>query len=205
MDKYKKINYGFTLVELLVSMSVLLVIAGISTGIFVSVITGQKKIFSDQEIQGQLGYALEYMGKAMRMAGKDLTGDCLGAQGRNYLLTKYSISKQAYMGIKFINQSDNDACQEFYLDFDENDPLKPAVIKMIKGTDAPLSLTSDKIRINFLEFIINGDTSGSIYYSSETDNTQPRITILMDAVLNTGTNNSLKIQTTVSQRNLNIE
>src|SRR3989339_453028 len=137
--KYQK---GFTLIELLVSMSVLLVISGISASLFVSAILEQRRILAKQGLYGQLSYALEYMSKAMRMAGRDLTGDCLGGQGRNYLLTRQdTFGSGEYLGIKFINQSDNNICQEFFLD----NSSTPAILKVIKGSESPVALTSDKI------------------------------------------------------------
>jgi prepilin-type N-terminal cleavage/methylation domain-containing protein len=202
MKKYKKISAGFTLIELLVSMSVLLAISGISAGIFVSAILEQKRILARQGLYGQLSYALEYMSKSMRMAGRDLTGDCLGVQGRNFLLTNQDTSGSGeYLGIKFINQSDNNICQEFFLDKSE----VSTILKVVRGLEAPVALTSDKIKINSLRFIINNNTDDNTIFSSfETDNIQPKITILLDAELVELPNQPIKIQTTVSQRNMNI-
>jgi prepilin-type N-terminal cleavage/methylation domain-containing protein len=202
--KYQK---GFTLIEMMVSVSILLIISGISVSIFVSVILGQRKILANQELYNQLSYALEYMSKSMRMAGKELSleeDSCLGVQGRSYLLTKPdTFGSGEYLGIKFINQSDNNICQEFYLEKDNNDPSKPAVIMVVRGSEAPIALTSNKINVNSLRFIINGDPSK--HYSSDDDGIQPRVTILLGANLLDSSNVSAKIQTTISQRNLNIK
>ncbi len=204
--RFIKSKLGFTLIELLVSISVLVIVSGISVSIFISVIQGQKKIFSDQEAYGQLGYVLEYIGKPLRMAGKDISnaGDCLEAPGRNYLLTRYNEDLGFYTGIKFINQSDNNSCQEFYLDVDELNNL--GTIKAIKDGQDPISLTSDKIDIESLGFIINGNIENVILnYSSEDDEIQPRVTILIRALLVSNPNDIIKLQTTISQRNLNIK
>jgi len=204
--KYMKYQKGFTLIELLVSMSVLLVISGISASLFVSAILEQRRILARQGLYGQLSYALEYMSKSMRMAGRDLTGDCLGAEGRNFLLTRQDTAGSGeYLGIKFINQSDNNICQEFFLDKDEADLSKPAILKVARDLETPIALTSNKIKINSLRFIINSNVGGgTITYSSETDDIQSRITILLDAELVELISQPIKIQTTVSQRNINI-
>lgn len=210
MRKYKKISAGFTLIELLVSMSILLLVSGVSASLFVSAVSEQKRILSRQGLYGQLSYALEYMSKSMRMAGRDLTGDCLGEQGRNFLLTRQdTFGSGEYLGIKFINQSDNNICQEFFLDKSG----EVAILKVVRGLDAPVALTSNKIKINSLRFIINSNldnsnicSSGIITgpCSSEIDNIQPRITILLDAGLIESNSQAIKIQTTVSQRDMNI-
>ena len=62
---------GFTLIEVLVSISVLLVISGVAVSIFLSVVMGQRTILANQDLSGQLSYSLEYMSKALRMASKD--------------------------------------------------------------------------------------------------------------------------------------
>lgn len=198
-------NRGFTLIELLVSMSVLLIISAVSTSLFVSVFLAQKKMFSAQELSGQLSYALEYMSKSLRMAGRDMigtvgSGGCLGEEykGYNYALTR--LEDGNYSGIKFVNKSDNDTCTEFYLD--KTNPLNP-IIKEIKNSGEPIALTSEKTQINSFYFVING--TKNISGSSESDNTQPRVTIFLDASLPDSQSRPIKIQTTISQRNINIK
>lgn len=187
---------GFTLIELLVSMSVLSIVCGVAVAIFISAISEQRRIFSDKEIRGQLDYALEYMSRALRMASRDFTGECLGEQDKNYLLTHQdTLDTGSYLGIKFINQSNNNICQEFYLDKSGPTPIIREVKTISGGSATSSSLTSEKIKINSLKFIVAGQ--------SDTD--QPRVTIILDASLSGNATKSSKIQTTVSQRNLNIK
>jgi hypothetical protein len=183
---------------------------GSAVGMFLSVVKHQKIIIAEQELLNQLSYAIESISKALRMARRDNIGDCLkdtsGDIGYNYMLTRYDIGLGKYRGIKFINQSDMDslgreACQEYYLDTD-------GVLKEIKQyypTDPinPIAITSTKLEINSLEFVINGEKNkqGSRY----TEKVQPRVTIFMDiGVLGDNSKPLGKIQTTVSQRNLNV-
>lgn len=192
---------GFTLIELLVSMSVLLVVSSVAVSLFISAVNEQKRILAKGELSGQLNYALEYMSKGLRMAKRDLTGDCLGQDyvGHNYLLTNFENGN--YLGIKFINSSDDNACQEFFLD-NKTDPLNP-VIKETKNGSLPIAITPEKVKINFLYFLINGNKSSIVF--TDLDGTQPRITVFLDANLVLQTEISAKVQTTISQRNLNIK
>ena len=197
---------GFTLVELIVVIAVLLFVVGTAVGIFISIAQHQRIILSEQELLNQASFVLERMSKALRVAGKDLTGECLGFRGYNYLLTRPDLSTSTYMGIKFINQSDNNACQEFYL---EN-----SVLKEIKNNNPWVALTSDKFMINSIRFGINGGNGcygvNCVDSSKESDGIQPRITIYLDVQTKIKGDDgqpiqpAKKIQTTISQRDLNV-
>jgi prepilin-type N-terminal cleavage/methylation domain-containing protein len=198
-----KFQRGFTLIEVVVVMSIFFVIVGTAVGIFISVISGQKRILSEQALLNQASYITEYMSKSLRMASKDLSGACLGEdyQGYNYLLTRYDSIEGAYRGIKFINQLDNNACDEFYFD---NIDQENTFLKEIKNNGSAVSLTSDKVIVEYARFVING--KDSIQGSFEEDGIQPRVTISF-GFKHKGDKNqpSVKIQTTVSQRDLNVK
>ncbi len=198
---------GFTLIELIVVMAVFLFIIGTALAIFISIVSHQRIILAQQELLRQASYAIEYMTKGLRMAGKDLGNTCLGSEpycansdctGYNYALTRYDSSEQIYRGIKFINQSDNNACQEFFLD--NSDPQNP-ILKEIKKyqqseIDNPVPLTSTNLKINSIGFNIVGAEGDSLV--------QPRVTISLDIKAQGDENQpSTKVQTTVSQRDLN--
>ena len=61
-------NYGFTLVELVVVISVFLLVISTATSIFISVVQNQKILLAQQEALSQISYTLEYMTKGLRMA-----------------------------------------------------------------------------------------------------------------------------------------
>ena len=213
MKKLTKSSNGFTLVELIVVMAVLLFVVGTAIGIFISIVKHQRVILSEQELLNQTSFVVERMSKALRVAKKDVEGTCLvGYAGHNYLLTRPNISTGAYTGIKFINQSDNDACQEFYLYTDNSDPEHPiTVLKELKNStndSQAVALTSDRLMINSIRFGINGEdgsTTGSITDDNGDNNIQSRITIFLDIQTSGGDNPSIeKIQTTISQRDLNV-
>jgi prepilin-type N-terminal cleavage/methylation domain-containing protein len=203
---------GFTLIELIVSMAVFLIVIGVSITIFISIIQNQRKVLAEQELLNQISYVEEYMSKALRMAKRDEDGSCLGSDkdGYVYLLTRPDAESGFYRGIKFINQSDNDSCQEFFLEnLVSEDVNTPLVLKELKDSDA-VPLTSEKLQINSMRFGINGGDGcygagcldGAFY--DETNPIQPRVTILLSTNVLTTDKEPVKIiQTTVSQRNLN--
>jgi len=197
-----KLSRGFTLIELLVVIAVLLFVVGTAIGIFISVVNHQRIILNEQELLNQTSYVLEHMSKALRMAGKDWDGSCLGEDyiGHNYLLTHQNLSSGFYEGIKFINQSDNSACQEFYLD------TSAGTLKEIKNNGDAIAITSDKFIINFIRFGINGKNGSASDEETDNEGVQPRVTIYLDIQTDGDSDGqSKKIQTTVSQRDLNAQ
>ena len=231
INKNKK---GFTLIELVVVMAVFLFVVGAAVSIFLSVIQNQKKVLSEEQLLNQISYAEEYMSKAMRMATSDVVGTCLVDnsissphpgqyyQGYDYLLTRPDINCDSsvdpecgfYTGIKFINLSDNNACEEFYLDMSTT----PYVLKELKSVDSnndnddshAVALTSSKMKINFIRFGIDGTNGcyGGCPVGDQNSNVaylQPRITTLLNVIIQGDSQAGARtIQTTISQRNLNI-
>jgi len=199
-------SHGFTLIEIIVVMAVFLLVMAASVVIFVSIINVQRKILLQEQLLSQASYAMEYMSKALRMAKKDSTGSCLTDYvDYIYLYTREDETEGRYKGIKFINENDNSACQEFYLS-DEGD--NDAIRELKNSTDDNDSslLTAAKYSVKYFRTGVNGKEGeiGESYGASEDDSQQPRVTIVLGIEVPGYEDQSyLKIQTTVSQRNLN--
>jgi len=174
---------SFTLIELLVTVAIFLIIISMASGSFVLAIRSQKRILTTQELLDQTSYVLEYMGRALRMARKELSApSCLSQNGLNY---------EAFVnGIRFIDY--NDICTEFFL---EGGQLKKRI-----GANS-WELTSPKLKVN--QFLIN--LSGAA--QPPDDYLQPRVTIFLEALGRgrEGEQPKIQIQTTISQRSLDIQ
>ena len=168
-------NRGFTLIEMLVAILIFSIIIGAATGVFASAIKLQRYSLTHQQLLDQTSYAMEYMSRAIRMAQKDTTGGCTGTANKNY--------KSTGNDIKFVTY--NNECWEFYVDGGQ---LK------IDKNGTPYELTSGNFNVNSFNVIVPGDESEK----------QPRVTIFME-IQGEGLNPQprIKIQTTISQRNLN--
>ncbi len=183
-------NKGFTLVELLVSISVFSLIVSAMSGAFVSTIRAQRKSVAFQQLLEQTSYLEEYMSRAIRMARKDLSGDCLITAGaKQNFETNLDRNR-----IRFLNYQG--ICQEFFLDVNQ---IKER--KSIDGTAAnfqtPLPLTSGNLQVE--SFKIGPSDSWD-----QDDNEQPRVTLFLyikGAGLKPEEQPEIKIQTTISQRN----
>lgn len=192
---------GFTIIEMIVVLSIFLIVIGVLSGIFLSTVQHQKRMLQQQEILNQASYAMEYMSKAIRTAEKDTAvGGFLG-QGNIYVLTHCNGTAQdACSGIKFINSSDSGRQTEFYF---EGNALKVSDWGQDPVTVSSFMSGGLKYTINNANFIINGDKTVRI--ASDADAIQPRVTIVLAATSNIpGSQQEKVIQTTVSARNLNI-
>ncbi|OGZ18128.1 MAG: hypothetical protein A2Z78_01370 [Candidatus Nealsonbacteria bacterium RBG_13_36_15] len=178
---------GYTLIEVLVALTIFTVVIAAPTGFFVSALKGQQKVLASQEVYDNISYTLEYISRALRMARKDLTGSCI-TENMNYVTTADG------NGIKFKNY-DGD-CQEFYLDIEDN-RLKET--SDAKGVGIPLTARN----IEVVSFTIEGEGTWS-----QDDGFQPKITLLLEIKGKRGALPELqpimKIQTSVSQRQLDI-
>src|SRR3989344_3979835 len=107
---------GFTLVELLVVLSIFIIIIGVVVSIFISIINIQRAVLQEQEYVDQVSYAIESISKTLRISLVDPTGVCLydgesSYGGYVYLLTDYNETDGYYQGIKFI--ASDGSCRQF--------------------------------------------------------------------------------------------
>lgn len=181
--RYVKMNKGFTLVEMLVVVLIFSIIVGVATGVFASAIKIQRYNLVHHQLLNQVGYAMEYISRAMRMAQKD-DGTC-GFSGQNYRVSDSNrkIEFRNYLG---------EECQEFYWDTATNQLMADRT-----GYAAPVALTSNDFEITVFNFNLTGQ--------SDSDYLQPRVTLFIELQgKGSGYQPLVRIQTTISQRNLDI-
>lgn len=182
-------NKGVTLIEMMVAVVIFSLISGAAVGIFVSALRIQKYSLTSQKLLDQTSYATEYMSRFLRMAKKNEDKICGGmSKDKNYKIT------QGGKGIKFVNSKRE--CLEFFWDTTDN---QLRVNKWEEGGTKvfnAVELTSNDFKIVSFNFNISGDQPG--------DESQPRVTMFMEIEGKTTPLPKIKIQTTVSQRNLDI-
>ena len=202
---------GFTIIELLVGMVLFMIVVGSAVSIFLSIVKYQRQILAEERLLSQISYAKERVSKALRMAKKQESSDvaCI-PEGYIYQLTRPKAG--FYTGIRFINQSNNNACQEFVLDNAiSGNTDTPLVLKeLINSYDLSdaVPLTSEDLEIIVLKFGINGKDgcygAGCLDGAIAKEGSQPKVTVLIMARALKNQDHPIKIfQTTVSQRNLN--
>lgn len=186
-QRFNKKDTGFTLVEMLVVITIFSILMIAIVGVFVSVLRIQRYYLASQRLLNEVSYIMEYTSRFIRMAQKDTAGDCI-FPGKNYEPEYPPFSNN----LKFLNY--HNQCHKFYRGNEIGIPdiNGKYFYQDIDGTD--LALTSDKIEIKELNFYIIGG-----------DGLQPRVTIYLEAeAIGSNPRPNIKIQTTISQRELDI-
>ncbi|MDP2910105.1 MAG: prepilin-type N-terminal cleavage/methylation domain-containing protein [bacterium] len=192
---------GYTLIEIMVAVGIFTTVIAAPTGFFVSSLKGQQRALASQELIDNVSYSLEYVSKTLRMAKKELNcpsktdpSTCVCLKNKGYGFNYETI--QGGKGIRFINYQD--ACQEIFWDTSDNQ------LKEIKDGGAPIALTPRKLQV--ISFKI-GTTTPDIW--SQDDDKQARVTLFLEIQAKGpeafGSQPKIQIQTTVSQRNLDVQ
>jgi prepilin-type N-terminal cleavage/methylation domain-containing protein len=209
--KMKKNNFfknksGFTLIEILVAVSIFAIIVGVITTSFISAIRSQKRILAYQELFDQISYVKEYMSRTLRMAVKERESSppnqCLSRAGLNYesdcieLFTPSCVKfKRLFVVEKIGEQPTSTYCETFYLrDFQINDKIETE-----GRVYYDLPLTSSYLKVtNFGINLMGGEEPPQDYL-------QPRVTFVIDIETKLEPPIKFKLQTTVSQRSFDVD
>jgi type II secretory pathway pseudopilin PulG len=194
-EKITKSGGGFTLVEILVAVTIFVTVITVVSSLFVQAIRGQRRNLAYQELLGQTSYVMEYMSRSIRMAMKDdveilgfLPKDCLGVPNDkiNYEVVGSCLRFRDY----------KDQCHEFCL---VPDGGKNKLVEIING-GSPVDLTStSSLDVSLLPpnpswVALTGEGQG--------DSLQPLVAISLS--IEGREEAEIEIQTSVSQRNLDV-
>lgn len=190
---------GFTLIEILVSLSVFTVVITIAVGAFLSLLGASKGVQGEQSVMTTLTFVLDSMTREIR-TGKSyycntrsaLTGapaasstvrDCEnGSDGLSIIESGSSITAGA-----------SSKRVAYYFDSTNNSIMRRV------GNGTPQSIVSDGISISDAQFFVTGTDRLS---PANSNINQPTVTIVIEAQDETGATSTL--QTTVTQRELDI-
>jgi prepilin-type N-terminal cleavage/methylation domain-containing protein len=175
---------GFTLIELIVSISLFTIIIMSTTQIFSLAISSQRSAIASQNVQESLKYFLEVINKEMRMAQKDTENICGIPEGEIFVISSDSNNNNI---LRFKNYYDE--CVSYSLVVD------PSVdtTQRFKITRSALSgfISPAKITIDHLYFILK-----------DTEDIQPMITLNLEAhaLGETKFKSKMTLQTSISSR-----
>ena len=198
---------GFTIIELIVAMAVFSLVISSAIGLFVAGIRSQRNILITQKLLDETSYTMEYMSRYIRMAVRDDEGECIMDNVCNAIKEKNYDNPSppgSELAIRFIDYG-AEKCHQFasYAYGSRNviaewrSDLTANVCNNMDYTNAVgTPLTSQNFWVKDLEFKLTGENMR--------DGQQPRVTILMDIAKGASEPPGILIQTTISQRNLNI-
>ncbi len=150
-----KSGAGFTLIETMVAVFIFTLLIGGGIGLLISSFSAQKTAFSLSQAVREEANTLEYVGRSLRQAQKDLGPTCLAVRGDNFNLINGA------SGIKFITH--DGLCDQFL--------LAGSQIMEQKSSGPQIALTSTNVQVSALKFTLLGQ--------SQTDQIQPRVTVSM--------------------------
>lgn len=177
---------GFTLIEILVAIIIFTAVITTVVSLLGSALKSQGQVMAQSEVLNSASYTSEYISRALRMAKKDIAGNCIGLKN-NFTQPGGSSS------IRFLNY--NNKCQEFL--------LSGGAVMVRKSTDdsaaklsASEAITTAAILVANLRFDISGN--------NQTDGLQPKVSFTFQMQSRKIDIKPIQIQTVVSQRDLDI-
>lgn len=171
---------GFTLVEMIVAVSIFLLIVMVLMQMFEMSLKIQRKFLAKNEAASEISYLMEHLSRAVRMAQKDISGSCIGASN-NYYSSKSGTNGE----IKF--KTSNADCLKIYLQ-------EGSLWETINNASSAYRLTSPKLQVKNFNIAQAGWNNA--------DFIQPRVVISLDLLDANGS--PFFLQTTISQRNLDV-
>jgi prepilin-type N-terminal cleavage/methylation domain-containing protein len=180
---HKKIKQrGFTLIEIMVSLSVFIIIMTVSLGSILSILEANDKAQTKKTAMDNLNFALESMSRTVRF-------------GTNYYCGTTSTNPPPALdcpsgGSSFSIRSADGALIVYSLSGGR-------IMKTVSGTMSPV--TSSEITINRLTFYVFNSAPPS-------DLGQPRVLLILSGTVGnkTSTQSTFNLQTLMSQRKIDI-
>lgn len=169
---------GVTLIELLVVSAIFAIFITTSVDLLASALRYQRISLDTAYLLNTSSFVTEYVSRALRMAKKDIAGDCITPKTNFEVLANQE---------HIIFKNYKNECQEFFL---EDEMIK------VRRLGVTQPLTPSNLRVSRLKF----NTIGEV----QDDGLQPKITFNLALQTKTSLSRELNLQTTVSQRQLDI-
>jgi prepilin-type N-terminal cleavage/methylation domain-containing protein len=196
-------NRGFTLIEMLVSLSLFTIVVTIAVGAFLSLIGASKGVQSEQSVMTTLTFVLDSMTREIRTGSNYYCNTRTVLDGTPVSTTTVNDCANSHVadhGMSFIEAgtslTSGGGSKRIAYYFDTSSATNTIMRKV--GTGSPQSIVSDGITITNAQFFV----TGTIRLGAGTDINQPTVTIILEARDETGATTTL--QTTVTQRELDI-
>ncbi len=189
----KKSLKAFSLIELLVSLTLLSIVITIGLGLFLSTSASVKQSRSQRRAMENINFAMESMSRSITY-GYDFS--CFSPVITSNCEITTVGSPEIYFKGNYLGTANVDFKYERLI----NSTTGYGYIARTVGAGAPISLTSDQIDIKELRFYVyNTDAFGS-------NPQQPRVVLTIKATSHaSNTPEDFFIQTTLSQRNLKLQ
>lgn len=187
IDAMKK---AFTLIEVLVSVSIFTIVMLVATGSVFTIVAANKKTHSLKSVMTNIDFAIESMARDMRVGSKYICNDIGNCQSGASTI-RYKANRDVDGG--GYNEGDSMDQIEYTLGSGAN---AGRIMKKFWSTpQAAFPITAAEINVTNLKFYATGVSSG--------DGLQPKVVITIQGDAGTGdTKSAFNIETIVTQRSI---
>ena len=193
-------NTGFTLIEMLVALSLFTIVVTIAVGAFLSLIGASKSVQGEQSVITTLTFVLDSMTREIRTGTNYYCDDRTTLRTGTFSTSSNRDCVTGDDGVSFVEAGSSITTgasnKRIAYYFDSSGATNTIMRKV--GSGAAQSIVSDGITVTDAQFFV----TGSDRLGTGTDVNQPTVTIILEARDENGATTTL--QTTVTQRELDI-
>lgn len=194
-------THGFTLVEMLVSLALFTVVATMSVGTLLVLISGNSRVVGEQTALTTLSFALDSMTREIR-TGSEYYCDTAAQVGSSAVYNSVTAVQNCVngnVGISFREAgesiTDGVGAKRIAYYFSNNTLWRKV------GANAAEPIVTNDVSITNARFVVTGVTP----LGTSTEIVQPTVTILLEAQSSTtDSGKSFTLQSTVTQRSLDL-
>jgi prepilin-type N-terminal cleavage/methylation domain-containing protein len=189
-----KKNIGFTLIEMLVALSLFTIVVTIAVGAFLSLIGASRGVQSEQSVMTTLTFVLDSMTREIRTGTSYNCNDTTFSNQEGYGSTAQNCENGSD-GVSFVESGSSITGASSRIAYYYDDSTGTLFRRVGNGTAQ--SIVSDGITVTDAQFFVTGSRRLAAGFTG-----QPTVTIILEARDETGATTTL--QTTVTQRELDI-
>lgn len=180
----RTLKKGFTLIELMVSVSIFSIVMMLALGTMLTILDSNRKARTLTEVMNNLNFSIENITRSMK------TGVDPSDNDGNVLEVTAIVLEEDVAGDRFRRETIQYRCVDCGL------PDKRGIIERKDGNEPWVAITSDMVDIAKFNFAVRGTNVPQ----------QPRTFVLIegDVKVNDKISSSFQVQTTISQRKLNL-
>lgn len=193
---YKKhsLQAGFTLVEMMVAMSLFAVVMTVSVGALLSMVEANRKAQALQSVMNNLNVALDGMVRSIRMGGAYHCGDAIETNKTTLSTRNDCASGGTLISFEAFGNSSSDNSDQWVYWFNNG-----RLYKSVDARDTTLPITAPEIQIDSFRVFVTGAQNT---LNSNGDTIQPKVVLSIQGTAGAEGNtsgvigNSKKIRTT---------
>jgi prepilin-type N-terminal cleavage/methylation domain-containing protein len=186
----KDMKKGFTLIEVLVSVSIFTIVMLVATGAVFTIVGANKKTHSLKSVMTNIDFAIESMARDMRVGSKYICNDIGNCQSGASTI-RYKANRDVDGG----GYSAGDSMDQIEYSLGSGGNVGRIMKKFWSTAQPAFPITAAEITITNLKFYATGVTAG--------DGLQPKVVITIQGNAGLGdAKSSFNIETLVTQRSI---